>query len=573
MQRPVGDGDTRAPLQRTVTAVAAGALVMTPGAALAGPRAPAPSIARTQVETPPPDATGAITTPPSDAPTPWQQADAPAPAALSPAAAASGLDPITATDAKTPIINSPVDGSTVALGSEVLANYSCPGIPPEFVSFTTCAGTLPLGAPIDTSSLGVKTFTVTSQSIAGDLGTKTVSYTVGEAPAPPSVAGTITDSVTAAPVAGAFVAALRTSDFSAAGGAVTDGSGGFTMGLSAGDYYLFLVDPTGNHQSGFFGPPTVVTAIDGQTASADPVLTPTRGSIGGTITESGSRTPISAGWAISMNANSGRPELGVIADGSGQFTIPGLSVGQHRLVALDPSGAHDIQFHGGTLLFEASTSVAVTPGATTTVASPLPARVPNAGGQTVTGTVTEDGSGDPIPEAFVIALNAADFGIARSTVADGLGAYSLDLAAGDYFVLFMDPGGAHNAEWHDDVPNTNLGAATAVTAPSVTDAALAVNTGAVAGTITDDPAGTPIAGAWIVLIGPTGAISGGAVTAIDGSYVIDGIAPGSYRVAILDSTGAHALEYFDESPDFAGGSPIAVAAGATTTLDADLAAP
>jgi len=240
---------------------------------------------------------------------------------------------------------------------------------------------------------------------------------------------------------------------------------------------------------------------------------------------------------------------------------------------VDPTGAHNLQFHGGTLDFGSSSMVTVTPGATTTVSAPLPTRVPNAGGQVVAGTVTDAGSASPIPGAFVIALDAADYGFAAATVADGAGAYALDLAEGDYYLLFVDPAGAHDPEWHDDVPNTALDAATPVTAPATTDAGLSANTGAVAGTVTDDPAGTPIPGAWIVLIGPTGVIAGGAVTNIDGEYVVDGLAPGAYRAAILDRTAAHTHEYFDGSPDFAGASPIAVAAGATTTVDADLAAP
>lgn len=571
VSRSFDESNTGVPLHRAVSAVAAGALVMTPSAAVALPRNPAP-VSTTQVDTPP--ATPPVAPAPSSTtPTTWQPSDALETTTPSPAAIASGLDPVAATNSKTPIINSPIDGSTVVLGSEVLADYSCPGIPENLVQFTTCAGTVPVGAPIDTSTLGIKTFTVTSESIIGDQGTNTVSYTVGEAPAPPSVTGTITDSLSGTPVPEMFVTALRTSDFSVAGGAVTNGSGVYALGLPPGDYFLYLIDISGDLQSGFFGAPTIVTAVEGDTVEANPVVPHTRGSIAGSIVEAGSSDPIGAGWAISMNAFNGQLELGVVADGAGDFTIPGLSVGPHRLVVVDPSGAHNLQFHGGTLDFGSSSTVAVTPGATTTVSAPLPTRVQNGGGQVVAGTVTDDVSGSPIAGAFIIALDAADYGFATATLADGGGAYSLDLAAGDYYLLFVDPAGTHDPEWHDDVPNTALEAATPVTAPATADAALGANTGAVAGSVTDDPAGTPIPGAWIVLIGPTGAIAGGAVTNIDGEYVIDGLAPGAYRAAIVDRTAAHTHEYFDGSPDFIGASPIAVAAGTTTTVDADLAAP
>ncbi len=96
-----------------------------------------------------------------------------------------------------------------------------------------------------------------------------------------------------------------------------------------------------------------------------------------------------------------------------------------------------------------------------------------------------------------------------------------------------------------------------------------------AGTITDDPSGTPIGGAWVVAIAP-GGIAGGAahaVTAANGTYTIAGLAAGTYRATFVDPKGGRAQEYYNNSPDYAGATPINVTAGATATVNAALALP
>ena len=65
-----------------------------------------------------------------------------------------------------------------------------------------------------------------------------------------------------------------------------------------------------------------------------------------------------------------------------------------------------------------------------------------------------------------------------------------------------------------------------------------------AGTVTDDLSGTPLVGAWVVAIGPTGAIAGGGVTAANGTYTIVGLAPGTYRATIVDPNGGRTQEYY-----------------------------
>ena len=102
------------------------------------------------------------------------------------------------------------------------------------------------------------------------------------------------------------------------------------------------------------------------------------------------------------------------------------------------------------------------------------------------------------------------------------------------------------------------------------NAALNANTGTMAGTVTDDPAATPVAGAWVIAIGPTGIITGGAVTAANGTYTISGLAPGTYRATFVDPVGGRTQEYWNNSPTVTGATTINITAANVATINAAL---
>jgi len=83
-------------------------------------------------------------------------------------------------------VTTPASGAVYGLGRHVAADYTCideaggSGI-------ATCAGTVANGAPIDTSSVGQKTFKVEATDNAGNPASKSVTYTVVDE-APPSIA-------------------------------------------------------------------------------------------------------------------------------------------------------------------------------------------------------------------------------------------------------------------------------------------------------------------------------------------------------------------------------------------------
>lgn len=257
---------------------------------------------------------------------------------------------------------------------------------------------------------------------------------------------------------------------------------------------------------------------------------------------------------------------------SGEFTLPDLPTGNHWVGYVDPTGGHTPEFHPHSPNVPDATPVVVSGGATTVADGSLPTQTVTPGGELLTGSVTDAGTGDPLADVLVVALRAADYQAVRTTVTDGSGGYTLDLVGGDYRLAFVALDGRHHMEWFDGLPNTGLGDSVVVTAPQSADAALEPSLGTMAGTVTDDPGGTPQQGAWVVAIGPSGIVAG-AVTAADGTYAIHGLPAGVYRATYLDPTGAHAQEYWPDSPTYEGGSDLVIAGGSTTTADAALGAP
>ena len=396
---------------------------------------------------------------------------------------------------------------------------------------------------------------------------------VSVTPAGPSgVSGTVTESGSGSPVAGAFVAVLRSSDFSIAGGGVANGSGDFSAPVPAGSYFLYVIDPAGGHTAALFGAPTQVTVTGGTMVDADPALAATRGTVSGTVVDSGTNAAIPGALTVAFNGSTTLAEGGATANGAGQFALAGLAPGTHFVGFIDPAGAHQARFLPNSSTLQGSTPATVTAGASTTANASLPTQTPVGGGAVLSGTVTEAGTAVPLAGVYVMALRAADYQIVRAATTNAAGAYNLDVVAGAYKLIFFDSTGRHNMEWHDNVPLTGIETAASVTAPAVTNAQLDPNTGAVAGTIVDDPAATGVPGAWVVAIGPTG-IAGGAVTAANGTYTLPGLAPGTYRATFVDPNGGRTQEYWNNSPTYAGATTFNITAANTTTINAALRHP
>jgi hypothetical protein len=79
-------------------------------------------------------------------------------------------------------VTAPLNGATYAVGAIVNASYSCSDADS---GVNTCAGTVPSGTAIDTSTAGAKTFSVAITDRAGNVGAKSITYNVGTSSPPP----------------------------------------------------------------------------------------------------------------------------------------------------------------------------------------------------------------------------------------------------------------------------------------------------------------------------------------------------------------------------------------------------
>ena len=93
--------------------------------------------------------------------------------------------------APTVTVSSPAEGASLTKGQVVTADYAC-GDADGPSDVASCSGPVASGAPIDTSTAGTHTFTVTSADVAGNQATTAVSYTVSVPAVPDTTAPAIT---------------------------------------------------------------------------------------------------------------------------------------------------------------------------------------------------------------------------------------------------------------------------------------------------------------------------------------------------------------------------------------------
>ncbi|HXB48931.1 MAG TPA: carboxypeptidase-like regulatory domain-containing protein [Streptosporangiaceae bacterium] len=192
----------------------------------------------------------------------------------------------------------------------------------------------------------------------------------------------------------------------------------------------------------------------------------------------------------------------------------------------------------------------------------------------IDGTVLAgaEGGGSPVPAAGICveATPRTGEGIGSTAVTNAAGRYSLTgLAAGKYSLLFTaDCITGTQAVVPQRYPR--LIQAGPDSAVAGVDATLQQD-GQITGTV-DGPGAQPLGGICVTAQPTTAGVAPVvAVTTSTGSYAIDSLLPGSYRVTFSAACGitGYATQWYDDAPSAAGATPVPVSAGkATVSIDA-----
>ncbi len=279
------------------------------------------------------------------------------------------------------------------------------------------------------------------------------------------------------------------------GGALTDGVGDYAVrDLRAGPHWVTLVDLAGGHAIRYHdGTPTPAATTAAGAARVDvvgdavaaigtsqlPAQTPPAGTthLQGTVSDSGG--PLAGVAVLALSSATFQYEAAAVTDVNGDYDIA-VDPGSYVLGFADTAGVHAFEWFDDQ------------PGSGLDSATPVTAAVGTPGVADATldssrgslaGTVVDDGSGDPLADVWVFAIDQTGsvVGVAR-TAANGT--YSMaDVPASGVRVRFLELTGTHVAEYFNDVQGPGSGtlyaSATVVVVPGAStvtvDASLAAS--------------------------------------------------------------------------------------------------
>jgi Carboxypeptidase regulatory-like domain len=301
-------------------------------------------------------------------------------------------------------------------------------------------------------------------------------------------------------------------------------------------------------------------------ASAAP--TPgTGGSITGTVTSDVDGSPI-AGVYVEAQNNDASSLAGATTGPDGTYRIDGLLTGAHRVHFLTSGTPYISEYWNNSTSYFGSTIVDVQDGA---VATGIDAGL--SAGASISGVVTRD-DGSPVTHAF-IAANGTNGGFGNA-VTDADGTYTVQgLVADSYTVQFSASTDGLVSEYWDDAPDfftaTKVPVASGDAVTGI-DAVLSAG-GSIQGVVTLASDGSAVTNGGVSVLDAGGNSVASGWLAPDGSYRIDGIRPGDYKVKFVSYDPKVLTQYWAGAATAADATPVTIVAGQTVSgVDAALRA-
>ena len=257
----------------------------------------------------------------------------------------------------------------------------------------------------------------------------------------------------------------------------------------------------------------------------------------------------------------------------GTYRIDGLPAGSYKVGFAPAADSRFLpEFYRDRTTLISADAVKVTAGKSTAITGSLAER------GAFTGKVTAKSGGKPIAGAVVTAFTPSGE-VAGSATANASGIYTVDgLAPGSYKLRFAGPGASSFiAEYYHDratlatALTLKIGSGRTATISEALDAP--PPPGRLSGYVRSDT-GERLANATVTAYSATGESAGIATTGADGTYTIDGLPTGAYKVSFAGPAGSRFVsEFFRGRSSVAQADAVKVTAGRTTALNGSLYAP
>ena len=388
-----------------------------------------------------------------------------------------------------------------------------------------------------------------------------------------SIAGTVTNATTKAPLTGTDVEVATTSgDFVAF--TTTNGGGEYKVsGLKEGSYEVSFSAYGFENQyyngKSNFPEATPVSVVVGKVAESISAALQSLGSISGKVTDATSDAAV-AGVEVCDYSESGEFTSCTSTDAGGKYTFTGLAAGSYAIGFFPGESDYLGQYYNDKPTLSEATKISVTHGGTVTGVNAALV----AGGQ-VKGTVTSEASGLPLAgvEVCVQPTNESLGESCAYTTADG--SYDVGLLqTGSYRVEFVPSEGSNYLlqffEGKAKRSEATLLAVTTGAASEGINAAL-IEGGTIEGTINSVGTKAPLRHAEACAYSSEVETYHCADTNSKGEYKITGLPTAEYVVYFFPTEGEYTYQYYKEATTEAEATKMAVTKGSTaTSIDGQL---